>query len=131
MRRGKIKIENGAMPDRYELEIARVFIEDGFELRFLKPVNQDKVKTPDVVIGGVAWEMKTLRTKKMSGVEQALKRASKQSSYVIISMLYNKYLDEADVEKFLGKKLKEQKSIKRIIIIKRSRGGRKRWKEII
>lgn len=115
---GKVIIPASVSPWDHELKTAHALAQHGFTVEFVAVSNNHKAKTADVVIDGVLYEIKSPKTDKLSAVERNLKRATKQSSNIIIDSRRMSKLD-ATIQKFLAQKLKRQKTIKKILFINR------------
>ena len=58
----------------------------GYNIELIPPSNTPKAKTPDFMMDGKAWEMKSPQGKSRVTVEHAFKRAAKQSENIIIDL---------------------------------------------
>lgn len=116
---GKVIIPASVTPWDHELKTAHALAQYGFTVEFVAVSNNHKAKTADVVIDGVLYEIKSPKTDKLSAVERNLKRATKQSSNIIIDSRRMSKLHDATIQKFLAQKLKQQKTIKSILFINR------------
>lgn len=76
---GKTVIPYGVLPELHELQTAAVFLAQGFDVEFIVPSRTRGSKTPDVMIDGVLWEIKSPLGHGKKTVEKQLQRASKQS----------------------------------------------------
>lgn len=77
------------------------------------------MKTVDVLIDGLAYEIKSPKTDKLSAIKRNLKRAVKQSSNIIIDSRRMSKIHDATIQKFLLQKLKQQSSIKKLLFVNR------------
>lgn len=50
--------EPGAKPLGKEWNVGKGLIDQGFDVRFIKEVNRNHIKTPDAYLNGIAWEFK-------------------------------------------------------------------------
>lgn len=116
---GKVIIPASVSPWDHELKTAHALAQHGFTVEFVTVSNNHKAKTADVVIDGVLYEIKSPKTDKLSAVERNLKRATKQSSNIIIDSRRMSKLHDATIQKFLVQKLKQQKTIKKILFVNR------------
>ncbi len=105
----------------HEIATAQALAKAGYTVEFLPTSNGNDAKSPDILMDGVKWEIKALRTDKMSAVERNLKRATKQSSNIIIDSQRLHRLQDRTVQQFLVQKFKQQKTIKRLLFINRKR----------
>ena len=80
----KIIIPNGIDIWPHELKTAQALAKSGFTVTFIQSTKIDHNKSPDVLINGLKWEIKSPRTDKLSAIERNLKRATKQSENIII-----------------------------------------------
>lgn len=78
-------------------------------------------KTPDCIIGDIAWEIKSPTSSHLAAVERNLKKACRQSENVIFDSFRMGRLPDASIERELMKQLKKTKSIKRLMFINRRR----------
>jgi hypothetical protein len=116
---GKVIIPASVSPWEHELKTAHALARHGFTVEFVAVSNNHKAKTADVVIDGTLYEIKSPKTDKLSAVERNLKRATKQSGNIIIDSRRMSKLHDATIRKFLAQKLKQQKTIKKILFVNR------------
>jgi len=116
---GKVIIPASIDPWDHELKTAHALARHGFTVEFVAVSNNHKAKTADVVIDGTLYEIKSPKTDKLSAVERNLKRATKQSGNIIIDSRRMSKLHDATIQKFLAQKLKQQKTIKKILFVNR------------
>jgi len=116
---GKVIIPASITPWDHELKTAHALARHGFTVEFVAVSNSHRAKTADVVIDGILYEIKSPKTDKLSAVERNLKRATKQSSSIIIDSRRMRKLHDATIQKFLSQKLKQQKTIKKILFVNR------------
>ncbi len=102
----------------HELETAAAFLARGFDVEFIVPSRTKGSKTPDVMIDGVLWEMKSPTGNGKKTVEKQLQRAGKQSKNIIFDGRRTD-LDDASITRELQKKFSLVRSIKRIILVKK------------
>jgi hypothetical protein len=77
-------------------------------------------KTADVLIDGVVYEIKSPKADKLSAIERDLKRATRQSSNIIIdSRRMSKIIHGTTIQSFLAQKLKQQKTVKMLLFVNR------------
>lgn len=118
---GKVIIPAGVSPWGHELKTAHALARAGHIVEFVPICNGHKIKTADVMINGTCYEMKSPQTDKLSAVERNLKRATKQSGNIIIDAHRMNKLHDSTVQRFLIQKLKQQKTIKKILFVNRKR----------
>lgn len=120
-----IELEIGARPSATELEVVEVLIAHGVakeSVKFLKPSRTKGAKTPDILMDGVLWEIKSLEKLGKYTIEHALRAGLKQANNLIIDL---RSLDEPSENKSL-KKLKDEfdrvKNWKGLVVIVRFNG---------
>ena len=80
---GRTIIPLGVFPEMHELETAAVFLAQGFDVEFLLPSRIKGIRTPDVKIDNILWEIKCPTGSGKKTVEKQLQRASGQSKNII------------------------------------------------
>ncbi|MBR0460990.1 hypothetical protein IJI91_03360 [Candidatus Saccharibacteria bacterium] len=110
---GKIIISAGHKPWPHEFRVAEILAINGYKVEFLLEIS---IKSPDILLDGTEYELKSPETKKTSSIEQILRRALKQSPNIIIDASRIK-MREDKVQRFLIRKCREQKQIKRMLFI--------------
>lgn len=93
----------------------------GFTVEFLRRSEGAGVKSADIIMNGVAWEMKAPRTANLKKIQRVLRRASSQSRNVIIDCIRLDGLSDDAVERELRKLKPLVKSVKRIILVTKTR----------
>lgn len=107
---------NGVIPEKHELEMVIIFLAMGKDVEFLKPSRIKGAKTPDIYMDGISWEMKSPTGNKSYTIEEQLRRASKQSAYIIIDTRRTLLLD-TKIEKQIYNYLKKSHTIKKVLVI--------------
>lgn len=118
---GKIVIPHGIDVWHHELLTANALAGAGYTVEFLTNKSVRYVKSPDVLIDGQKWEMKSPKADKLSAVERNLKRATKQSGNIIIDSHRMSKVHDSSIQKLLAQKYKQQKTIKRLLFVNRKR----------
>ena len=113
-----VYIAPGRNPWPHELRTAKVLALAGYYVEFLPESN---LHSPDIRLDGVEYEMKSPETEKTSSLEQTIRTALKQCPNIIIDSSRMKMCDDR-VQRFLVKKCREQKQIKKMLFITK-RGG--------
>lgn len=85
MKIGKIT-PNGVSLEKHENDTVVFFTNLGYSIELIPPSNAPKAKTPDFMMDGKAWEIKSPQGKSRVTVEHAFKRAAKQSENIIIDL---------------------------------------------
>lgn len=119
-RKGKIIIPAGRAPWAHEMRVAEVLAAAEHVVEFLP---ERMVKTADILVDGVEFEIKSPLTNKVNTLEHNLKRALKQSSNIIIdiSRMDGRKMPEAKVKSFLLLKCKQHPQIKRMLLITKAK----------
>ena len=105
----------------HELETARALAASGRDIEFLRRISGDNVKSADIVMEGVTWEMKAPQTDAIKRLERIVRRASQQSSSVIIDTTRAKKLSDAAIERELRKIAPLNKRLRRLLLVTKSR----------
>lgn len=119
--RGAVRIPADIVVWEHELITARALARAGYVLEFLAAKDIKGTKSPDILMDKVKWEIKSPKTDKLSAIERNLKRATKQSSNIIIDSYRLRKIHDSTVQRFLAQKYKRQKAIKRLLFINRKR----------
>ncbi len=118
--KGKLVIPYGILPEKHELETANIFMAVGKDVEFIAPSRTTRSKTPDVKIDGILWEMKSPMGKSKNTIFNAIRRAVKQSKYIIIDLRLTKITDDKAI-KDLEISIAKVSSIKKVIIITKTK----------
>ncbi|MFZ2544405.1 MAG: hypothetical protein WAW80_00270 [Candidatus Saccharimonadales bacterium] len=86
MKTYNILFEDGAEPEPHEIQTVLFLRKTGMRVKFLAPKNQPGVKTPDIAMDGMMWEIKSPQSKGSRTIEHAVRSASKQSENIIIDL---------------------------------------------
>lgn len=113
---GKLFIPSGLAPETHELEIVAIFINSGSDVSFLKPRVGYKVKTPDILMDGIEWELKSPKGNSRTTISNQLSRGSKQARNLIIDTSRTKLEDELILRQ-LQRNIQEHRSVKHLILV--------------
>lgn len=106
-------------PEKHEYEAARYFAKRGKNVVFLKPSNVEKQHTPDFLMDGKMWELKSPIVYGRNSFEDNLRRAVKQSEHIIYDLRYLSVNDERKYIRELNKWV-AKKRIKTLLLIKKN-----------
>ena len=106
-------------PEKHELSTARYFAELGYDVEFIPPNNTPKMRSPDIVMDGVAWEIKSPIGKSRRTIENNFRNANRQSDNIIFD-LRRIHLPEAVCMAQLEREFSISRHVKRVIVIKKS-----------
>ena len=112
----KIIIPGNVYPEKHELATANIFTKIGKNVEFLAPSRTKKANTPDVIIDGTVWEMKSPTGNSKYTIQNQFKRAAHQSQNLIIDSRRTK-LPSKYIEKEIKKQISLRKSIKRLKLV--------------
>ncbi|MDR1033085.1 MAG: hypothetical protein LBL84_03705 [Candidatus Nomurabacteria bacterium] len=116
---GKLTTPYGVRLEKHEQMTIDCFLARGKNVEAIKPSNTRKQKSPDVIIDGVVWEIKSPISSSRRKIEQRIREANKQSENIIFDLRrVDKYPDK--VEKEVLKQYDRVPRIRRLIIIKKS-----------
>lgn len=113
-KKGRIIIPAGRKPWPHELRVAEILAAAGHMVEFLP---ETSLKTADIRLDGVEYEIKSPFTNKPDKLERNLKRALKQSKNIIFDSSRTKNIRDDKLYKFLITKAGQQKQIGRLIFI--------------
>jgi hypothetical protein len=119
MKQGKVTIPPGAHPALHEIEAANILAAQGKNIEFLVPSRTKGMKTPDLQMDGILWEMKSPIGKGKNTIQRTLKRAVAQSHNAIIDLRRTGLHQDAAIAE-TKRQITLNKSIKRILIITKS-----------
>lgn len=105
----------------HELKTAQALASVGYEVSFLKRKQGKYERTADVVIDGIAWEMKSPKSSKLKRVERTLRDALHQSPYVIFDSQRIKGLSDTQIRIELEKWSEELRGLKGLIYVTKKR----------
>ena len=117
MKIGKIT-PNGVSLEKHENDTVVFFTNLGLNIELIPPSNTPKAKTPDFMMCGKAWEMKSPQGKSRVTIEHAFKRAAKQSENIVIDLRRTK-ISTNESRSSLDKLFKASRRVKNLKIITR------------
>lgn len=117
--KGEIRIPAGINVWKHELRTANALATAGHIVEFLPTKDIKNAKSPDILLNGEKWELKAPKTDKLSAIERNLKRATKQSSNIVIDSHRLRKIHDSTVQKFLLQKFRQQKTIKKLLFVNR------------
>ena len=114
---GKIDIsQRTTPPEKHELNTARYFAAMGKDIIFLEPSGIPKVHTPDILMDGVEWEIKSPDGKSRRTIENNIRDAVKQSHYIIFDLRRIQVPEKTCISQ-LEKEWKVRPYLKRLYVI--------------
>ena len=82
---GKLK-RNNVRLEPHEERTVKFLREQGHDIELIPPRNSPKSKTPDLMMLGIAWEMKCPQGKSLKSIDAMFLKALKQSTNIIIDL---------------------------------------------
>lgn len=113
--KGKI-IPNGVSLEKHEYDTILFLTTLGYDIELIPPTNTPKSKTPDFIMKGKAWEMKSPQGKSKTTIEHTFKKAVKQSENIVIDLVRTK-MGERNAIKEAKRCFLQTKSCRRMIIL--------------
>ena len=119
MKTGKI-IPNGVSLEKHEYDTILLFTEMGLDVELIPRSNQKGIRTPDIVMEGLKWEIKSPTGKGRWLLENTLQKASRQSSNVIIDLNRIK-IHQIKCLQELEKQFHKSKGVKHLKVITKAK----------
>lgn len=117
---GDINLPNNLNPEPHEISTANFLAKHGKNIEFLVPNRSRHSKTPDITFDGKRWEVKSPTGNSKTTISNSLKRAVKQSSYIVLDARRTKLADELIISE-IQRNIKLTRSIKEVLLITKSR----------
>lgn len=121
MGKGRIIVPAGCDVWPHEMETARALAADGRTVEFMPRTEGERVKSPDIAMGGILWEMKAPEATTVDSLERVLRRASRQSPNVIVDAARAKNCGDPAFERRLRKAASAVKGLRRLVLVRKSR----------
>ena len=83
---GEFTVPAGVNVWPHEIETAKALARSGRTLRFIPKSEGQYVTTPDIVMDGLAWEMKAPKASSVAAIERNVRRACEQSPNVVLDV---------------------------------------------
>ena len=103
-------ITNGIILQDHEKATVQLLIENGYDVVLIKPSTTQGSKTPDILIDGIPWEMKSPVGKGKWTIKNIMQKASHQCENIIIDL---RRLDHFPQEKYVDEVKKHFQMTKR------------------
>ena len=113
--RGSI-IPNGVVLKEHEMATVVLLTELGFNVELIPKSNLQGVRTPDVRIEGLLWEIKSPKGEGKSLMKNTIQKACRQSCNVIVDLRRVKRYQEKCLSE-LNREFEYSRSLKRLKII--------------
>jgi len=118
---GKIIIPVGTIPEKHELETASFFAELGKNVEFLPPSYSKGIYSPDVLIDGQRWEIKSPTGNSNRTIENNYRNAQMQSENIIFDLRRIKLNEKMAVAKVKQQFNLRAGRVKRVLIITKNK----------
>lgn len=119
--KGKIIIPSGVSLWEYELRTTEALSAVGYVVEFIPKSEADHKKTPDALLDGLEWEMKSPVSNSLSNVQKTLRKAAHQASRIIYDSQCVKNLTDLQIECELRKQAPMLRSIKSVLFVNKKR----------
>lgn len=120
-RQGKIIIAHGLNVWEHELRTAQALADAGNVVEFIRRSEEKRAKSADVLIDGVAWEMKSPTADNLHALDRNLRRGLHQSGNIVLDSFRIKRVPDYAVERELRKLAAELRSLKHLKFVNRKR----------
>jgi hypothetical protein len=90
------------------------------DVKILKAINRFRVKTPDYVINGEFWELKTIISHKIDKLEDRLNDAESQAHKIVIDIRQTT-IHHRRASQVIRQVLKEKNRIERVLLLTKER----------
>ena len=119
IKRGRI-IPNGVVLKEHELSTVVFLTSLGFDVELIPKSNIEGVHTPDILINGISWEIKSPKGEGKSLMKNTIQKACKQSCNVIVDLRRTKRHPDKCLNE-LKREFAHSKTLKRLRIITKNR----------
>lgn len=113
--KGKI-IPNGVVLKTHENATVVFLTEQGFDIELIPRSNTQGVHTPDILMDGIKWEMKSPKGEGGSLMKNTIQKALKQSQNIIIDLRRAKR-HQTKCLREIERQFNNSKSIKKLLVI--------------
>jgi hypothetical protein len=109
------------LPEPHEVTVAWILARHyNCLVEFLKPINSYKIKTPDFVMNGVLWEIKSPKgNSKKHTIKDQFKNAKGKMHHLVMDG-HRTALDDSFIENKIRFELQTHRSVKKLIFIKKN-----------
>ena len=118
--RGKIDVSNlNVVPEKHEFAVAKFVADLGKDVAFLKPSQIPNTHTPDILMDGLEWEIKSPQGSSKRTIEANFRAAVKQSHYLIFDLRRIK-IPEKQCLVQLEREFSMRQYVKRLLVIRKN-----------
>ena len=108
----------GAWP--HERRCAQSLEASGRRVEFVRAIRGNGVKTADLVMDGVVWELKSPESPSLRSLQRVLRRAGRQSPNDIVDTSRATRLSDASIERELRRLLPLTRSVRRLLVVRKT-----------
>lgn len=105
----------------HEERTAAALARAGKSVEFIPRREGDRLKSPDIVMDGIEWEMKAPKASGQKALDRVLRRAVHQSRNVVIDAARIEGSTDIQVDRDLRKVAAHIKGLKRLILVRKNR----------
>ncbi len=111
-----ILIQNGVHLQKHEYETIQLLLKNGYNIELIPPSQIKDFHTPDIIMNGLPWEIKSPQGDGKKTVQNIIQKAAQQSGNVIIDLRRIKMPEEKAISSF-KQQFRLSKSLKRMKLI--------------
>ncbi|MCR5503935.1 MAG: hypothetical protein K6F53_13105 [Lachnospiraceae bacterium] len=119
MSKGTLK-QNGVHLQDHEYVTVRLLLDKGYDIELIPKSQIKKYRQPDIMMGGIAWEIKAPIGTGKKNIENIMQGAAEQSRSIIVDLFRSKMPEEEAIKGY-EQYFKLSKRVKRMKIIKKNR----------
>lgn len=120
MKKGRIT-PNGVVLETHENATVVFMTEQGLDVELIPPSQLKGIRTPDIRMNELEWEMKAPIGKSSNTIKRAFKSAIRQSDNIIFDLRNSQQSDDINITK-LEKEFGDIQKAKRLLIITKAHG---------
>lgn len=114
---GKVIVPAGTSIWPHEMRCARTLAAAGHNIEFLTPIEGPKIKTADLIMDNIRWEIKSPESSNLKSLQRVLRRAGLQSPNVIIDTTRATKLSDSAILRELKRLFPMTKSVRRLVVV--------------
>lgn len=115
---GRVIIASGLNVREHEIRTAQALAAHGMVVEFIPESFEERITSPDVLIDGVRWEIKSPTASNSKALERNLRRALRQSENVILDSRRMKLMADSTVRRELVKLSTSISKLRKLMLIK-------------
>ena len=119
MSKGTLK-QNGVHLQDHEYVTVKLLLDKGYDIELIPKSQIKKYRQPDIMMGGIAWEIKAPIGTGKKNIENIMQGAAEQSRSIIVDLFRSKMPEEEAIKGY-EQHFKISKRVKRMKIIKKNR----------